>query len=75
MKSKNVTPFATKPRPTKRPPNPTDLGRTSDETACLHMDQYVSRTLEYHVCLPVSDSRFRVIVRDGLRQGFVSVIN
>ena len=35
----NVTPFATKPRPTKRPPNPTDLGRTSDETACLHMDQ------------------------------------
>jgi len=24
---------------TKRPPNPTDLGRISDETACLHMDQ------------------------------------
>ena len=23
----------------KRPPNPTDLGRISDETACLHMDQ------------------------------------
>ena len=50
-------------------PNPTDLGRISDETARLHMDQYVSRTLECQVRLPVSDLRFGVTVRDGLRKG------
>jgi hypothetical protein len=33
VKPKNDTHFATKRRPTKRPPNPTDLGRISDETA------------------------------------------
>ena len=39
VKSKNDTPFAVKRRPTKRPPNPTDLGRTisEHETARLHI--------------------------------------
>jgi hypothetical protein len=72
--SKIHPPFAAKRRPTKRPRNLTDLGRISDETARLHMDQYVSRTLECLTRLPVSDLRFGVTVRDGLRQGYVSVI-
>ena len=55
-------------------PNPDRPGgRISDETARLHMNQYVSRTLECQTRLSVSDLRFRVTVRDGIRQRFVSV--
>ena len=45
VKSENHTPSPTKHRPTKRPPNLTNLGHSSDETVVLHMAKYGSRTL------------------------------
>ena len=45
VKSEIHTPSPTKHRPTKRPPNLTNLGRASDETVVLHMAKYRSRTL------------------------------
>ena len=45
VKSENHTPSPAKRRPTKRPPNLTNLGRASDETVVLHMAKYRSRTL------------------------------
>ena len=71
---KRPPPFEAKRRADETTPNPDRPGgRISDETARLHMNQYVSRTLECQTRLSVSDLRFRVTVRDGIRQRFVRV--
>ena len=78
VNSKNSPPFEAKRRPTKRPPTPTDLGRISDETARLHMNQYVSRTLqECQTRLPDESVRLTIQSHSArwVSSGFVSVIS